>query len=166
MILHKGGWGKIWLLKKIYIPEDEDDDQPIYPCDLCGCYTESFKKLQRHKEKTHGIHSCNQCVFSARQACNLKRHKDLVHCGLQRFYEADSNQKKNVLFCDQCDFSTKRHNRLKAHKDADHLGMRYKCGKCSTLFKRPDHLKRHKLNFHSRIYWILITYLVKPTHLF
>ena len=127
--------------------DNEDcDDETIYPCPLCGCHVMSFETLQRHKEKAHASYSCDQCVFSAQEACQLKEHKDFVHSGLQR------NHKKNKFLCDQCDFSFTRSQKLKLHKDADHFGKRYKCGRCSTLFKRLDHLKRHKLNKHSLRY--------------
>ena len=130
--------------------EEEKDSvyQSIYPCYQCNSYAESFKKLQRHKEKAHGSYSCDQCVYSAQHACHLKKHKEKVHNRPRRSNETE-NKKKQFL-CVQCNFSCTRSWQLKRHKDEAHLGKRYKCDECSHLFSRPEHLKKHKSKIHSR----------------
>ena len=100
-----------------------------------GLQRETYKQK---RDKSHQEYVCDQCEYKSKKVNHFNRH---VETHLE-------------LMCGQlyCDFSCKNKTELKKHiREAHENPDKYKCDKCGTTFIWKSHLKRHIINFHSKL---------------
>ena len=103
---------------KTHLPEDEQD---VYPCDICGKKITTKAGLKVHIQAVHlneREFECDMCDLKFLTACQLKYHQT-------------AHSDDRPFLCDQCDASFKRKKALREHIMSMHEGtFRFNCPHC------------------------------------
>ena len=83
-------------------------------------------------------YSCNQCVYKAKQKCNLIEHVKSVHEGVR-------------YSCEKCNYKTSKKGNLKIHFKTKHEGARYYCDQCDYKAIRKVNLTYHIQSKHEGV---------------
>ena len=121
-----------------------------YKCDCCDRDFSNINSLNYHKVNKHGPGQnfpCQHCNKEFLLESNLKEHIKVAH--------------ENIPFleCEDCGKQFTVQRSLKRHRKEQHgfvnlnldfaTDEEFACDNCDAIFKRKDHLKRHKETTHS-----------------
>ena len=111
-----------------------------HQCENCDYKAKDAPNLKRHKQQVHDIdvvyHQYDSCDFKTKQPGNLKRHKQFIH---------------NIgivrwFHCDSYEYKAKLADSLTKHKRYVRgiLVIWRHCDSCEFKSKQASHLKKHK----------------------
>ncbi|KAG6460265.1 zinc finger protein 1 homolog [Manduca sexta] len=132
-------------------------------CSICGKMFEATHKLEKHKQRIHGlmkIHECNLCSATFENKYRVKVHMGKVHNVEKYRIQCEHCPKicttKGAMLlhvqslhselryeCDLCDYKTGIKWMIKLHK-RKHFGEKdYFCSICERSFGRSSNLRAH-----------------------
>lgn len=134
-----------------------------YRCRICEKVFDAFHKVEKHKQRTHGIHrsvACDLCSATFQNNYQIKVHMGKVH-NVEKYrikcehcpkicttkgalvLHVQSMHSDQRFECDLCDYKTGIKWMIKLHKRRHYGEKNYVCSICDKRFGRSSNLRAH-----------------------